>query len=259
MRSKSSRPRESRIPDRQAGRRLAIVTGALGGIGRAVCVSLSNRGFDIVAAGHQIDSRGYDLKEACTAVGAKLRLVPCDIADPEAIMSLMKSIGRDETLSAVVHCAGVYSAQPLGMATPAIVEQQLRVHAVSALSLTALASRRMKKGGSIVLVSSAIASQGLEGHVTYGMAKSALHGLVRSAARELGPRQIRVNAVLPGVIDTPFLDGIGEARRVELVAQTCLGRLGRPDDVADAIAFLACEESRFITGECLRVDGGLRL
>ena len=225
----------------------------------AVSRSLALAGFVVVAAARVVSPELVGLRGTGAGDGGGIIPVECDVESDSDLVTAIRAIPAGSTLKAIVHCAGKYSAAPLGMMTRAAAMDQFALHTASAAELTALGARRMREGGSIVYIGSAIAEQGLAGHAAYSMSKAALNGLVRVASRELGGRGIRVNAIIPGVIDTPFLESISVERKRELQGQTALGRLGTPDDVASLARFLTSSESDYITGQCIPVDGGLRL
>ena len=230
------------------GGSVAVVTGGGGGIGRAVVQRLVEAGARVVS---------LDLPGATTAPGAED--LPCDLADPAAIAAAFETLGsRVERLDVVVHCAGITRDGVLWKLSAEDWDAVMRVNLDSAFHLLRLAVPRLRAagGGSIVLVSSINGERGKFGQANYAASKAGLIGLARTAAREVGAFGIRVNVVAPGMIATAMTDALGGQVVADAAAQTVLGRIGRPDDVARAVLFLAGGASGHITGQVLRVDGG---
>lgn len=237
--------------------RSALVTGSTRGIGRAV----ANR---LIAEGWIVGINGRD-PQAVAAVVAELgesaRPAGFDVTDSKAVLAgiagFRKAAGR---LDAVVHCAGQMRDAPLGLLTDELIAEQLQVNVAGSLYLTQAATRAMgRAGGSIVLIGSVVGEDGAVGQTLYGATKAAVGGIVRSAAKELGPRGIRVNAVVPGVIDTELTAGLSAEAKAELAAAAPLRRIGTAEEVAGVISFLVGDDARYVTGELVRVSGGLHL
>lgn len=226
----------------------ALVTGAAGGIGRAIATALADAGASVVAS---------DLPGREPPAGA--RAVPADLAAPDEVRGLVETIAKDPgRLDVVVHAAGLTRDGVLWKLSDEDWEQVRRVHLDAAFWLLRQAVPLMRKtgGGAIVLVTSINGERGKFGQSNYAAAKAGLIGLGRTAARELGAFGIRVNLVAPGLIDTPMTAGLPDEVRRAAIAETALGRAGRPEDVAGAVLFLASDMARHVTGQVLRVDGG---
>jgi len=189
--------------------------------------------------------------------------VQADLAKPEDIQRLFaetkKAFGK---LDILVNNAGVYEFAPLEAITAAHFHKQFNLNVLGLLLATQEAVKHIgPAGGSIVNISSVAATLAPPTTAVYSGTKAAVNAITRSLAQELGPRKIRVNAVNPGMVETEGLHGAGIAEsdfRKQTEAQTPLGRIGQPDDIAPAVVFLASPESSWITGETLYITGGLR-
>ncbi|MFQ5878065.1 MAG: 3-oxoacyl-[acyl-carrier-protein] reductase [Acidobacteriota bacterium] len=245
--------------ERELGGRVSLVTGASRGIGRAVARLLAERGSDVVLAAR--DAKALEeTASSCRALGVRAAVVPMDIADAEAIRSgvarALESFGRIDHL---VNNAGVTGDALLLRMKRQEWDRVLRVNLTGAFELTRAVLPAMLRAryGRIVNISSVVALTGNPGQSNYCAAKAGLIGLTRSLAREVASRQITVNAVAPGLIETEMTRGIAPPAREKMSERIPLGRLGAPEDVAYGVAFLLGPGAAYITGEILNISGGL--
>ncbi|MFF1608644.1 SDR family NAD(P)-dependent oxidoreductase [Amycolatopsis sp. NPDC058278] len=237
--------------------RVALVTGGTRGIGLATARALVESGATVVLTGRD-EARA---KEAASAAGAAAGLA-LDVTDAKAVSSLVRGVAKEHgKLDIVVANAGIMEDALLGMIKEELVDTTLSTNVAGTLHTVQAAARAMmrKKTGSIVVLASIVGEYGSAGQTVYAASKAAVANIARSAAKELGRSGIRVNAVAPGVIETDLTAGLSEDAKTENAGRTPLGRLGRAEDVANAIRFLVSDEASFITGQVLGVDGGLVL
>lgn len=235
------------------GRRVALVTGAAGGQGWAIAKRLRVEGYSVAACDRRADELAAAVDELADGdvIG-----VPLDVTSPaQWEAAVEQAVGRFGALTTLVNNAGVLHRASLADETIEGFENAWRVNCLGAfLGMRATLDRlREAEHAAIVNICSTGAIRPFPQHCAYGSAKWALRGLTQAAAAELAPAGVRVNAVFPGPIATPMLD---EATQARLVATSMFGRLGRPGEIADAVAFLVSEEASFITGSELVVDGG---
>ncbi len=235
------------------GRRVALVTGAAGGQGWAIAKRLRVEGYSVAACDRRADELAAAVDELADG---EVIGVPLDVTSPaQWEAAVEQAVGRFGALTTLVNNAGVLHRASLADETIEGFENAWRVNCLGAfLGMRATLDRlREAEHAAIVNICSTGAIRPFPQHCAYGSAKWALRGLTQAAAAELAPAGVRVNAVFPGPIATPMLD---EATQARLVATSMFGRLGRPGEIADAVAFLVSEEASFITGSELVVDGG---
>lgn len=240
----------------------AFVTGGSRGIGRAVVRRLA-------AEGYAVGINYLQAREQAEALAAELREQGCgalavqgDVADREAVTAAVRRVEAAlGPVTALVNNAGI-AQNDLFQDTPEeLWRRMFAVHADGAFHTIQAVLPHMlhEKAGGIVNISSIWGLRGASCEVAYAASKAAVIGLTRSLAMELAPSHIRVNCVAPGVIETDMVKGLGEETIASLADQTPAGRLGTPEDVAKAVAFLLREDADFITGQVLTVDGGFIL
>ena len=228
--------------------RVAIVTGGAGAIGAAICARL----VEACATAYCVDRPGQPAP-------AGVRAAPCDVSDAAAVSAVLADVDRHAgRLDIVVHAAGITRDARLWKTSAEDWDLVLAVNLSSAFHLLHAAVPLMRRTGpgAIVLISSINGERGKIGQSSYAASKAGLNALARTAARELGAFGIRVNALAPGWIETPMTAAAPDEARQRALAESPLGRLGQPDDVARAAMFLVSELGRHVTGQVLRVDGG---
>ena len=238
---------------------VAIVTGASRGIGFAIAERLAKDGFDLAICGTRIETTqaaADKLKEHGVTVMARA----VDVSDKDAVQAFVQETAKDfGRLDVLVNNAGI-TRDTLAMRMKADEWQQVidtNLSSVFYAAQAALKPMMKAKGGRIINISSVVASAGNPGQLNYCASKGGIDALTRSLAREIGSRGITVNAIAPGFIATDMTAELGEDAHTALAAQIPLGKLGSPDDIAAAVAFLASDSAGYITGQVIHVNGGM--
>ncbi|HHW44980.1 3-oxoacyl-[acyl-carrier-protein] reductase [Desulfofundulus thermobenzoicus] len=240
--------------------RTAIVTGASRGIGRSIALALAREGADVVV---NYAGRAKEAAEVVTAIremGRRAVACQADVSDPAGAAGLvemaLQEFGR---LDILVNNAGITRDNLVMRLNDEDWDRVLAINLKGAFNTIRAASRPMIKArrGRIINISSVVGLTGNAGQANYAASKAGLIALTKSVARELGSRNITVNAVAPGFIVTDMTGALPEATREQMLARVALGRFGRPEEVAAAVVFLASEAAGYITGQTIVVDGGM--
>ena len=241
--------------------KVVLVTGGSRGIGRACAVAFAKAGASTVVISYAgNEAAAQETVGLIQAAGAKAEAVKFDVADTAACASavdgVIKAHGR---LDVLVNNAGVAVDGLVMRVKDEDWDRQLDTNLKGAFALIRAASRPMMKqrAGAIINISSVVGEMGNGGQVAYSASKAGLIGLTKSVARELSSRNIRVNAVTPGFIGTDMTSHLNDELRQKMLEGIPLGRLGNPEEVAGAVVFLASDAASYITGEVLKVNGGM--
>ena len=239
--------------------RVALVTGASQGIGRACALKLAQSGATLALAARN-QEKLKQLAGELEAIGSKPAAFPMDVSDEEQVKSAFKAVlAQFGKIDILVNNAGITRDQLVMRMKRADWDRVLNTNLTSAYLCTqqALGSMLKQRWGRIINITSIFGQMGQAGQANYASSKAGLIGLTMAIAREVGSRSITCNAVSPGFIETAMTSGLGDDFKQNAVKMIPLGRVGTPEDVASAVAFLASEEASYITGHVLNVNGGM--
>ena len=238
----------------------ALVTGGSRGIGRAVCLELARQGARVAVNYAGNAAAAEETVRACEALGAEAFAIQADVADAAACEAMVKEVlARFGRLDILVNNAGVTRDGLMPMMKEADWDAVLDTNLKGAFHCMKAVYRPMmkQKYGRIVNLSSIVGLRGNAGQANYAASKAGLIGLTKSMAKELAARNVTVNAVAPGFIDTDMTAALPEKAREAMLTTIPMGRLGQTEDVAKAVAFFAGDDSAYVTGQVLCVDGGM--
>jgi len=239
--------------------RIALVTGASQGIGRACAVKLAEAGAEVALVARNLEKLNA-VAEQINAQGGKASVFACDLSEEEQIKSGFKAaLAQLGKIDILVNNAGITRDQLVMRMKRADWDAVINTNLTSAYLCVqqVIGSMLKQRWGRIINITSIFGQMGQAGQANYASSKAGLIGLTMAIAREVGSRNITCNAVAPGFIETGMTAGLGEELRQNALKNIPLGRLGTPEDVANAVAFLASEESSYITGNVLNVNGGM--
>ena len=244
-------------------KRKALITGASRGIGRAICVKLASEGTDIVFSYRSGDEAASETVNLCREYGIEIHAIKADVSNSEECERLIKEAvdllgGRIDIL---VNNAGITKDNLIGRMKDEDFDAVLDVNLKGTFYMMRGVSRLMlrQRAGRIINMSSVVGVMGNAGQVNYSASKAGVIGMTKSLARELASRHITVNAVAPGMIETDMTGAMSDAVKEKVVENIPFKEMGKPEDIAETVAFLAGDGARYITGQVLCVDGGMAI
>jgi len=238
----------------------AIVTGATRGIGRAVTQSLLRQGAVVIGVYGGNDDAAAELVASCASTGDRLQLYRVDVSDYKAVEGLYSQVEKQfDTIDVLVASAGIRRDAALAMMKEEDWQRVLDVNLTGSYTVAKFAVQLMmkQKYGRIIFITSPMGHLGFAGQANYAASKAGQVAMMKSLAKEVAKRKITVNCVSPGFIDTDFLHGLTDARVKEYKKMVPVRRFGTPQEVADAVLFLAAKKAAYINGSVLEVTGGL--
>ena len=238
--------------------KVAIVTGASRGIGRAIATTLASRGSVVVAAAR--GDHASATVDAITDAGGQAHLASVDVTDAASVEALVSgTLERHGRIDVLVNNAGIARDQLLLRMKREDWDAVIATNLTAAFTCSQAVLRPMikQRAGRIVIISSVVGQMGNAGQANYAASKAGLIGFTKALAREVASRNVTVNAITPGLIDTEMTRAITDKAQADWSASIPLGRAGTPGDVAAAVCFLASEEAGYITGQVLAVNGGM--
>jgi 3-oxoacyl-[acyl-carrier protein] reductase len=239
--------------------RVALITGAAQGIGKSVALLLAQNGADIVVSDINLEKAEETAKEI-ESIGSKAIAIKVDVANLKDVERMVESIlEKFGKIDILVNNAGITRDKLILRMTEEDWDAVLNVNLKGTFNCTKAVVRHMAKqrSGKIVSIASVVGEMGNAGQVNYSASKAGVIGLTKTIAREFAQRRINVNAIAPGYIETPMTEVLPEKVKEELKRLIPMERLGKPEDVAEAVLFLVSEESNYITGQVLNVNGGI--
>lgn len=238
----------------------ALVTGASRGIGKAIALELAKQGANVAVNYAGSEAKAQAVVEEIEQIGVKSFKVQADVANESDVKDMMKDvITQFGSLDILVNNAGITRDNLLMRMKEEEFDQVINTNLKGVFTCTKSVTRQMmkQKSGKIINVSSIVGVSGNPGQANYVAAKAGVIGLTKSTAKELASRNIFVNAVAPGFIATDMTDDLTEEQREGMLAMIPLGKLGQAEDVAKVVRFLASEDSNYITGQTIHIDGGM--
>ncbi len=239
--------------------RVALVTGAFGGLGAAIAEALAKSGVDVALLDARPAAQGAVVARAVEAAGRQGRILSADVTDERSVEGAFREIGRSlGEPDIVINNAGITEDALIWKMSAEAWRRVIEVNLTGSFLVlrAAVPAMRRRGWGRIVQVASINGERGKAGQANYAASKAGLIALTKTAARELGPKGITVNAVAPGFIETPMTARLPDEVKRRAVDESALGRVGQPQQVAAVVAFLCSEAAGHITGQVIRVDGG---
>ena len=247
------------MSDKSLDGAVALITGASRGIGAAICDTLATHGATVVGTATS-EAGAASISARLTALGVKGTGMQLDVNDPDAAQACITAIADQfGSVSVLVNNAGITRDNLFMRMKDNEWDEVISTNLSSVFRMSKLVIKPMIKArkGRIINISSVVGITGNAGQVNYSASKAGLLGMTRSLARELGSRSITVNAIAPGFIESDMTDALPDAQKDKLKGEIALGRLGRPDDIAQTCLFLASDGAGYITGQTISVNGGM--
>ena len=238
----------------------AIVTGGSRGIGRAVSLLLAREGANVAIVYAGNTAAAEETKQQAEALGAAAAVFQCDVADEQAVADMVKAVKTQfGSVDILVNNAGITRDGLLMRMKEADWQAVLDTNLTGVYHCTKAVSKLMMKQrqGAVINLSSVVGETGNAGQANYAAAKAGIIGFTKAVAKELASRNIRVNAVAPGYVETDMTAGLTDSAKEDMLRSIPLGRPATADDVAQAVLFLASDQAKYITGQVLNVDGGM--
>lgn len=251
------------MEQREERRKLSLVSGASSGIGRAIAVREARAGRNLLInyAGNEEGAKETERLIHEAAPEAEVLLFRADVSEEEAVKEMVDAaVERFGAIDVLVNNAGITRDNLLLRMSAEDFDSVLRINLRSVFLLSKYVGKCMlkKRSGRIINISSVVGLHGNIGQVNYAASKAGIIGITKTLAREYAGRNITVNAVAPGFIETRMTETLPEKIKESMLSEIPLGRFGKPEDIANAVSFLASDESSYITGQILLIDGGMR-
>ena len=242
--------------------KVAVVTGASRGIGKAIAVKLASKGATVVINYNGSRERAEEVKNEVESAGGKAVIIQCNVADFDACKEFIETVIKEQgRIDILVNNAGITKDNLIGRMKDEDFDAVIDVNLKGTFYMMRGVSRLMlrQRAGRIINMSSVVGVMGNAGQVNYSASKAGVIGMTKSLARELASRHITVNAVAPGMIETDMTGAMSDAVKEKVVENIPFKEMGKPEDIAETVAFLAGDGARYITGQVLCVDGGMAI
>ncbi len=240
--------------------KVALVTGGSRGIGRAIAIKLASQGYDVAINYHGNEASANEVKSICESKGVKAMIIQADVASFESCQKMVEAVNATlGTISVLVNNAGKTQDQLMMMMEAESFMDVVNTNLVGTFNCMKLVMRQMikQKYGRIVNMSSVVGITGNAGQTNYSASKAGVLGLTKSAAREVAGKNVLINAVAPGFIETDMTNVLSDQVKESVIGQIPLKRYGKAEDIANMVAFLVSDQADYITGQVFNVDGGM--
>lgn len=239
---------------------VCLVTGGSRGIGRAIVLAMASAGADVAFTYQHSKEQAEEVAKAARAKGCRCQAYQADVASPSDMQNIVRQVIKEfGTITVLVNNAGINRDKSFLKMTAQMWDEVMRVNLDGVFHTTQLVAQDMvnKGHGRIINISSIVGQTGNFGQANYAATKGALIAFTESLARELARKGVTVNAVAPGFIETDMVAGMPQEALQQVRSMTPMGRLGKPEEIADAVVFLASDRASFVTGQVLGVNGGM--